>query len=113
MRIIKYALPLAAMVSLGTLSVSAKDSGSRSGKSSSSESGTRKKSSSSKKSSKARKAKSSKAKSREGAGKGSKVEGSAVGTAAWHDWADRLPPEELPQAEDATEDDEADAGTEP
>ena len=111
MRIIKYALPLAAMVSLSTLSVSAKDSGSRSGKSSSSESGTRKKSSSSKKSSKTKKAtKSSKAKKRQLV---SKVEGITAGTAAWHDWADRLPPEELPQAEDTAEDDEADAVAEP
>ena len=114
MRIIKFALPLAAMVCLGPIGTSAKDTSSPSEKSSSGESGTRKKSSSSKKSAKTRKSsKSSKAKSRQATGKGKgKAQKNAAGMAASKDLADRLPPEELPEAEDV-DDDSTDAEAEP
>ena len=119
MSIIKFAIPLAAMICFGALSLSAKETSSKKSSTASksrstSDSGTSKKNSTSKKSAKARKStKSTKAKSRQtgGKGKGKNHRSSAEATAA-QDWVDRLPSEELPELDETPEDELLDPAAE-
>ncbi len=109
MRIIKFALPLAAMVCFGALGLSAEEATSKKSSTtaknrSASDSGARKKNSSSKRSAKARKStKSSKA----------KRERSRAKAAASQDWIDELPAVELPEEEGPSDDELLEPVSEP
>ena len=116
MRIIKVALPLAAVVCFGALSlpVHASPKKSSSSKSKTSESGSRKKSSTSKKSSKTRSsAKATKGKTRQRAAKGKERTERTLAQTAGGDWIDELPAVELPEASGPAEDELLEQVTEP
>jgi hypothetical protein len=108
MRIIKVALPLAAVVCFGAFSVPMQASPKKSSgsKSKASESGSRKKASTSKKSSKARSSsKSAKGKTRQRAAKGKeKTSERMLAQTSAGDWIDELPAVELPEASGPAED---------
>ena len=104
LRIIKFALPLAAIVCFGTIGVQAETNSSK--KSSKTSETARKKSSSSKKSSKARKSsKTTKSKSKKASAKSkAKAERTVAETSSSNDWIDELPPVELPEVDGPAED---------
>jgi hypothetical protein len=108
MRIIKVALPLAAVVCFGALSVplQASPKKSSSSKSKTSEAGSRKKTSTTKKTSKTRSsAKATKGKTKQRAAKGKeRSERTVAQTSAGNDWIEELPPVELPEASGPVED---------
>ena len=105
LRIIKFALPLAAMFCFGALGTSADAAGSKKSSSSSKSrsSATAKKSSASKKSKARSSSKSTKAKGKRSSKSKAKAEREPAETASL-DWIDELPEVELPEASGPAED---------
>jgi len=114
LRIIKFALPLAALFCFGTLADGAEKKRSSSSKSrSSSESGSKKKSRSKKSAKSSRSSsKSAKAKSKARGGK-TKADVAKVSSSASLDWIDELPDVELPEVAGPPEDELLEPVTEP
>lgn len=116
LRIVKFALPLAAIFSFGALGMSADaaPNKSSSSKRSASASGSKKKSSSSKKSTKSKSsAKSGKAKGKQRSAKGKDRSEANLAQASGNDWIDELPAVELPEASGPAEDELLEPVTEP
>jgi hypothetical protein len=116
-RLVKFALPLAAIFCFGTLGMTADAAPKKSSsiKRSASASGAKKKSSASKKTSKSKSsAKSSKAKGKQRSAKGKdKSERTTAQVSPANDWIEELPPVELPEASGPPEDELLEPVTEP